>query len=144
MRGLALGICLLGLLLSGCRQSPPAPKAGTPHQVRYQLDWVWDDGQKIPGGTAWEVTNDLGYRVRVTRGYVTSYSMELVECPKNAATTPVARLGTFLRLAVEGTAFAGHATGTPNPAAIHPMQVESLTEPKPQQLRPVLLSQCCS
>jgi len=140
MRGIALGICLLGASLSGCQQSPPSPKAGVPHEVRYQLDWAWDDAQKVPGGTAWEVTNDLGYRVRVTRGYVTSYSMELVECPKNAGVTPVVRLGPLLWLAVEGTAYAGHATGTPNPAAIHPMQVESLTEPRPHQLRTLLLA----
>ncbi len=95
--------------------------------MHYRLDWVWDDAVKIPGG--WEVSNDRGYRVRVRRGYLTSYSMELVECPKTPAVSPVANLGASLWSFVEGAAYAGHATGTPNPAAIHPMQVESLTAP---------------
>jgi hypothetical protein len=131
-------VCFLGtLLLSGCSHSPPSPTA---HRVRYQLDWVLDGVRKTADGKAWEVTNDLGYRVRVTRGYVTSYSMELVECPKNTAATPLARLGTLLWPVVEGTAYAGHLTGTPNPAAIHPMQVESLTEPVPHEVGTVLLA----
>jgi hypothetical protein len=101
---------------------------------------VWDDAKKAPDGTSWEVTNDLGYRVRVTRGYVTSYSMELVECPKEPVATPVAGLGAFLWSTVESTAWAGHSTGTPNPAAIRPMQVESLTAPTAHQVGAVLLA----
>jgi len=139
-RTIALGLCLLqSLVAAGCRQ-PATPQARTAHQVRYQLEWVWDGAEKTADGTAWEVTNDLGYRVRVTRGYVTSYSMELVECPKDTAATPVASLGTFLWSVVEGPAYAGHATGTPNPAAIRPMQVESLTAPTTHQVGAVLLA----
>lgn len=140
-RTIALSVCLLEpLLLGGCQQPPASPKTRTAHQVRYRLDWVWDGVTKISDGAAWEVTNDLGYRVRVTRGYVTSYSMELVECPKDTAATPVASLGTLLRSIVEATAYAGHATGTPNPAAIRPMQVESLTAPTAREVGAVLLA----
>ena len=140
-RTIALGVCLLpSLLAGGCQQAAPPPRARAAHQVRYQLDWVWDGAETIPDGTAWEVTNDLGYRVRVTRGYVTSYSMELVECPKETTATPIARLGTLLRSIVEQPAYAGHATGTPNPAAIRPMQVESLTAPTFHQVGAVLLA----
>ncbi len=122
---------LLGtLLLGACQPSPPAPKAPAAHSVQYRLDWAMDNVAQSPDGAAWEVTNDLGYHVRVTRGYVTSYSMELVECPKDTPVTPVAQLGTRLWSIIEGAAYAGHATGTPNPAAIRPMQVESLTKPE--------------
>jgi hypothetical protein len=141
LRTIALGVCLLESLLGGgCQQAATPPKARTAHQVRYYLDWAWDDATKTADGTAWEVTNDLGYRVRVTRGYVTSYSMELVECPKDTAATPVASMGMFLWSTVEGTAYAGHATGTPNPAAIRPMQVESLTAPAAREAGTVLLA----
>jgi hypothetical protein len=136
---MGLGVCLLhSLLVAGCEPAS-TPQIRTAHQVRYHLDWAWDDANRTADGTAWEVGNDLGYRVRVTRGYVTSYSMELVECPKDAA-TPVASLGTLLWSAVGSTAYAGHATGTPNPAAIRPMQVESLTAPTARQVAVVLLS----
>ena len=81
-------------------------------------------------GVGWEVTNDLGYRVRLTRGWVTTYSMELVECPKPAA------LSSFL---APPSAWAGHASGTPNPAAIRPMQVESLLAPTDREVGTVTL-----
>lgn len=66
--------------------------------------------------------------------------MELVECPRDSAATPVARLGTFICSILEKPAYAGHAIGTPNPAAIHPMQVESLTNPTTHEVGAVLLS----
>ena len=140
-RTIVLSVCLLAsLLLDGCQQPATPPQTRTAHQVRYQLDWVLEGVTQTPDRTAWEVTNDLGYRVRVTRGYVTSYSMELVECRKDTAATPLASLGTFLWSVVEGTASAGHATGTPNPAAIRPMQVESLTAPTAHQVGAALLA----
>ena len=56
-------------------------------------------------------------------------SDELVECPRDAAPAPLARAATVLWSALEGTAWAGHSTDTPNPAAARPMLVESLTDP---------------
>jgi hypothetical protein len=135
----ALGGSLLGVLLLSACQSASSPQAPTAHPVRYELEWAWDDVKRAADESSWDITNDLGYRVHVTRGYVTSYSMELVECPKDVAPTPLARLDTLLWSIVEGTAYAGHATGTPNPAAIHPMQVESLTAAAPHQFPPVFL-----
>jgi hypothetical protein len=135
------GVWLLGLLLIGaCGASPEPPSAGAWHEVRYRLEWAWDDATRIENGPAWEVTNDRGYRVRVTRGYVTSYSMELVECPRDAGASPGERLGSLLGWTVEGTAWAGHSAGTANPAAIRPMQVESLTEPTARDVGQVLLA----
>ena len=86
--------------------------------MRYELTWATDGVERDADG-GWTVRNDLGYRVHVGRGWVTSYSTELVECPKEAS-------GWSL---FAGTAFAGHLAGTPNPAAVKPMRVESLTQP---------------
>jgi len=134
-RSAAAAVALLALTLAGCRQAPPSP---APHHVRYRLDWAVE-GAEGRGAAGWSVTTDLGYRVHVTRGYVTSYSMELVECPRQSP-TPIARAGDVLRaLAGEGTAFAGHSAGTPNPAAIRPMRIESLTSPAPAEVGDVLL-----
>ncbi len=107
--------------------------------MRYQLDWVQDGVARSADGAGWEVTNDLGYRVHLTRGYLTSYSMELVECPKAASPTPLAAIERLPWPAIIGIAWAGHLSGTPNPAAIHPMQVESLTAPAARAVGSVLL-----
>jgi hypothetical protein len=104
------------LAASACRATPVA--APRPHTVRYVLTWATDGVAREADG-AWTVTNDLGYRVRVGRGWVTSYSTELVECPKDAAAW----------FPFPSLAFAGHLAGTPNPAAVKPMRVESLLRP---------------
>jgi hypothetical protein len=78
--------------------------------------------------------------VRVTRGYLTTYSMELVECPKPAASSAATRVLAALSSLVASAAWAGHATGAPNPAAIRPMQVESLVAPAPHELATLTLA----
>jgi hypothetical protein len=131
------GVCLALLLVIGaCRPSTPAAPGTTPapHAVRYRLTWA--DGDVTPvGGGAWDVTTNLGYRVRVVRGWVTSYSMELVECPRTAA---VGALDAWLF--APASAWAGHNAGTPNPAAVKPMQVESLTDSVAHDAGTVLLA----
>ena len=59
--------------------------------------------------------------------------------PEGHRASPVALLGSVFWSAIEGTAYAGHATGTPNPAAIRAMQVESLTAPAAREVGVVLL-----
>ena len=103
---------IAAVLLGGCGGAPP-PSA---HMVRYAVDWDRAGVTPLADGAGWEVTNDLGYRVRVTRGYITTYSMELVECPKAAATSPLDHVATLLGRLIEATASAGHSSGTPNPA----------------------------
>ena len=128
------------LTVGGCEHGAVPPSAPTPHVVRYRLEWTTDGVAKNADAPGWAVRNDLGYQVRVSRGWVTSYSMELVECPQPTAATPVAALGALLWSAFEAPAFAGHNAGTPNPAAIRPMQVESLTDPVPHDVGTVTLA----
>lgn len=124
------------LALGACRSSPPAAPTATPapHPVRYRLTWAEGDVTAADGG-AWEVTTNLGYRVRVARGWVTSYSTELVECPRTADVD-----GPGAWPFAPAPAWAGHNAGTPNPAAVKPMQVESLTDPAPHDAGTVLLA----
>ena len=131
----AVRVALVGALALqslGCRSSPPA---AAPHPVRYRLTWAANDVEPTADGSAWEVTSNVGYRVRVTRGWVTSYSMELVECPRVADVDD----GVLWSL-VAATAWAGHNAGTPNPAAIRPMQVESLMDGAPHEAGTVTLA----
>ena len=132
-----IGACALGFGgASGCREAPPP----SPHRVEYRLTWAGDDGVTPAGDGAWSVTTDLGYRVRVARGWITSYSMELVECPKEAREDAVAPFALFATMLDARAAWAGHLSGTPNPAAIRPMQVESLTEPSSHDVGAVTLA----
>ena len=135
VRHAAAGALLLSLLAGACARMPePAnARAAAPHVVTYALDWARDDAGVTPPDAdgAFTVTSDLGYAVRVTRGWITSYGVELVECPRAAAAAPapLARAAAVVWSALEGTAWAGHSADAPNPAAAHPMQVESLVAP---------------
>ncbi|MBY0279378.1 hypothetical protein K2Z84_28920, partial [Candidatus Binatia bacterium] len=113
---------------TGAKADAPAEPAA--HDVTYALAWATGDVAAAPDGVGFVVANDLGYSVHVTRGWITSYGMELVECPRPASPTPVARAGALLESLFVSEAFAGHSSDTPNPAAVHPMQIESLTEPR--------------
>ena len=137
-RRASASLVLLAVLAAGCMSTPSPPTPG-PHEVRYRLTWE-RDGVRTTSDGGWEVANDLGYLVHVTRGWVTSYSMELVECPKDAADATPWNVGDVLWPALESPAWAGHMAGTPNPAAIRPMQVESLTDVEPHQAGTVTLA----
>lgn len=131
----AVAALLLSLGAAACAQAPAAAApsgAVPPHVVTYTLDWAPDDTVVPAAGAdgAFTVTSDLGYVIRVRRGWMTSYGIELVECAREASPAPLARAGALLWSAVESTAWAGHSTDTPNPAAAHPMQVESLVDPR--------------
>jgi len=122
-----VGLAAASSLLSGC-----APTSGSPPptEIRYELGWRAQgasDAASASGG--WQVTNDLGYRVRVERGYVVSRSMELVECPRDAR-APSAALAWLAGALGPSLAHAGHSSLLPNPAAITTPLVESLTAPR--------------
>lgn len=133
VRWLALAV-LTAAGLAGCR-SDPARSA--PHSASYRLEWSSDGAAIDPGGTGWQTTNDRGYRVHLERGYLVDYSMELVECEK-VALEPVDAL--FSVGLMEGTAWAGHAPTTPNPAAIHTPHIEALHTPADADVGSMLLA----
>jgi hypothetical protein len=135
---------LLGLA-AACTRAPSAPApahAAAPHVVTYALDWAADDAGATSRDAdgSFTVTSDLGYTIRVTRGWFTSYGVELVECPRDAAPAPLAHAAGLVWSALEGTAWAGHSSDTPNPAAAHPMQVESLVAPESHDVAKIELA----
>ncbi len=134
-RALRVAAAVAMVAAAGCRAStaPAVAPTPAPHAVRYRLTWASDDVTPTSDGKGWEVTTDLGYRVHVTRGWVTSYSTELVECSKAAD----ARGWWPFEAA---SAWAGHNAGTPNPAAVKPMRVESLLDPTPHDAGTVTLA----
>jgi hypothetical protein len=50
-----------------------------PGTLNYRLAWDWGTAEALEQG--WRVENDLGYEIVVQRGYLVSYSAELVACP---------------------------------------------------------------
>lgn len=107
---------LVALRLATLAAAQPTPPSGATHVIRYRLAWRWGRAARTPDG-GWEVVTDLGYRVHVNRGYLTSYSMELVECP------PLAPLGWLLG---PSPAYAWHSADMVNPATVRSAPVESL------------------
>ena len=117
----ALVLSTTGLV--GCR-SNTAPSA--PHTVSYRLEWSSQGTVAEPNGNGWQTTNDRGYRVHVEHGYLADYSMELVECPKEARELDIDSFSAWLPVRA---AWAGHMPTTPNPAAIHTPHIEALHAP---------------
>jgi hypothetical protein len=115
---------LLGLIAAcaGCASSGERRAGG---EVRYELSWDARGVTRPAGEAAWQVVNDLGYRVRVERGYLVARSMELVEC--GGSSERVAGLPSLVG-AVLGPppAYAGHGSMAPNPVAISTPHIESL------------------
>lgn len=107
----------------------PTPPAGATHAIRYRLAWRWGRAVRTPDG-GWEVVTDLGYRVHVRRGYLTSYSMELVECP------PLAPLSGLFG---PTSAYAWHSADMTNPATVRSAPIESLLAPRAQDAGTVRL-----
>ncbi|MCW1968979.1 MAG: hypothetical protein KIH69_012785 [Anaerolineae bacterium] len=111
--------------------------ATTTGQILYQLDWQWGKAKPAADGQSWEVVNDLGYRIRVTRGYLVTGNAQMVACPHTHAAVP-ATLGEQIAEAVTGlfapsVAMAGHGEEG-DPSRIKTPQVESLTAPIPIHL----------
>ena len=121
----------------------------------YKLDWQWGRARPQPKGQGWFVTNNLGYRVMVHRGYLTTHSLELIPCDPATATLPPRffrffnhwgnRLQLFAALLPERQdlnplqsqpAFAGHGPLTYNPSRMVMPYVESLVQPAAIQRKP--------
>lgn len=117
--------------------APPAPG-----EVRYVLDWD-DTGLDVAADGTWSVTNDLGHRVHITRGWLTSYNVSLVPCWLIEGTERAARrdgpldaLGRALWALLGGVAHAGH-DDEPDPSLYATPHVEPLVGRAPLALPPV-------
>ena len=126
-RALYMTAFLAALMAAGCT-SPNGGTRATTHQVRYELTWKADQWNGQARAQERVLVNDLGYTVRLTRGYVVTRSMELVECPKTAFDDPLTLPSDLVPWLAPRAAYAGHTMGTPNPAAISVPRVESLTD----------------
>lgn len=123
-----VGAGVLALLAAGCT-GPNGSNQAIKHRVKYALTWKADQWREHDDTGDRVLVNDLGYTIRLTRGYVVTRSTELVECPKTALSGLLALpMQLIAALAAPRAAYAGHSTGTPNPAAINIPRVESLTD----------------
>jgi len=116
---LAAGVLLVGL---GCSRTQSASPG---HSVSYVLEWKRN--KVVEGAGGWDVTNDLGYRVHVTRGYVVTRSLELIPC--NPVPPPVSLLETVGDLIGPSSAHAGHSA-IADPSSTKNAEVESLLNPR--------------
>jgi hypothetical protein len=123
LRWLPLAVLLTVVGQAGCRSDPARAVL---HTVSYRLEWSHEGIQLEPTGAGWWTTTDRGYRVHIERGYLVNYSMELVECPKEALASDAETQWAWF--AVQ-PAWAGHAPTTPNPAAIYTPHIEALHAP---------------
>lgn len=111
------GITDAGLLADAAPR--PALAAG---EVRYVLAWD-DTGLDVAPDGTWSVTNDLGQRFTITRGWLTSYSAQLVPCALFEQQS--ASLGDWLWSLVGGVAHAGH-DDEPDPSLFEVPHIEPL------------------
>lgn len=120
---------VLGLstgMVWSCADLPLAPITGS---VSYELAWGADE--VALGNQGWQTTNDLGYAVEVTSGYLVTMSVELVACPDEATSDPFATVTDGLRLALAPRqAFAGHSLGGEEPTHWVINQSDSLIDLK--------------
>lgn len=114
-----------GLLTAGCSRNDAAPPPA--HSVSYVLEWKKTKVEQGSAGGAWELTNDLGYRVGLTRGYVVTRSLELIPCNPVPPISLLHRLGDFIG---PRPAYAGHSA-IADPSATKAAEVESLLDTQP-------------
>lgn len=108
-----------------------------PGEVRYRLDWDHSRLEATPEGT-WATTTDRGYRVTLTRGWLTSYQMSMVPCWLIEGTGariegthhPGRSLLHRLWSLIGGVAHAGH-DDEPDPSLIDASRVEVLADLAP-------------
>lgn len=95
-----------------------------PGDVRYRLAWDTDGLDVAPDGT-WSTVTDLGYRVTLVRGWLTSYQMSMVPCWLVEGTRAERSPLWILWSLVGGVAHAGH-DDEPEPSRVSASRVEAL------------------
>lgn len=119
---------LLTLLLASPSGCEVAGRTTSPQSIRYRLEWSRGRTHPLPDG-GWEVTNDLGYRVRLTRGFLVMRDVALVPCDPKPPPTLV--LDSVRQWLGPRAAWAGHS-GMADPSSTKLAQVESLTDLRPR------------
>ncbi|MBI3782065.1 MAG: hypothetical protein HY270_01550 [Deltaproteobacteria bacterium] len=112
------------LLAAGCSRNQAETRPA--HGVSYLLDWKKSKVEEA-AGAGWEVTNDLGYRVHVSHGYLVTRSLELIPC--NPVPPPVSLLDRLDDVIGPRRAYAGHSA-IADPSATKNAEVESLLSPQ--------------
>lgn len=119
--------------------APVSPEAsGAPGSLRYLLAWSWGSAVPADDGGSWRTTNDLGFEVEVTGGYLVTYSMQLVECEEadgaegseESEVESASLGGMWQALFGGGLARAGHAYVEDGPAVMNIPQIEGLAAPR--------------
>ena len=100
-----------------------APSTG---QITYYLDWDWGQATSNASGQGWAVTNDLGYDIQVTNGYLVNRTIQLVACEHNHTASMSSAL---LNVILPQTALAGHGDTERDASQINTPFVESLATP---------------
>lgn len=105
-----------------------APTVFSPNDVEgtitYETQWDW--GTATPTDNGWQVVNNLGYTVMVEKGYIVSYSTQLIYCEHTHSIFDW--LGSVFAAAV---VHAGHnSSGDADPASVVASMVESLSQPE--------------
>ncbi|MCB0194504.1 MAG: hypothetical protein KDJ65_21320 [Anaerolineae bacterium] len=135
------GISLLLIAASIILPSQTERDAVTPTKfstITYELDWTW--GDVVLTSEGWFATNDQGYQIHVTRGYLVNRSLELIECTDDTAGTENA-IGRLRESLMAQPTYAGHGTSQRDASRIAAPFVESLTEPVAHTVETVLVAQ---
>lgn len=103
-------------------------------QFTYLLDWDLENVELNKTGPGWSVTNNLGYRIQIERGYLVNRSIELIACEHNH-TAGVSSIISALFL--PQPAYAGHGNTEHDTSRISRPFVETLTTPGPVELETV-------
>ncbi|MBT6492659.1 MAG: hypothetical protein HOK97_23005 [Deltaproteobacteria bacterium] len=121
------------LLLSSCGESQSEFTPG-PHQVDYHVSW--DTEGVLFSESGFELTNNLGYDIEVTAGYLVFYSTQLVPCEdeESSELTSIDWGKWWGRLIGVRTAHAGHGEEDLDASVVAQSYVEDLTEPVSQQI----------
>jgi hypothetical protein len=97
-------------------------------QVTYIADWSTEGITRITASGGWQTVNDLGYTVRVTKGYVVSAGATMVACEHLPGAWD------WLLSVLSPTVIKAGHSGDVDPAAIRLPQVESVVTLQPMTL----------
>jgi len=109
------------------------PSNQSASEIRYHL--AWDSGEAQLTDMGWRVTNDRGYKIEVTEGYLVTYSVQLAPC----SDSDLGEGFDLRRLFGVGHAWAGHG-GPEDPSAWLTGIAEDLAKPQQVSLQPVPLN----